>query len=106
MINIIKPVTCYKVFIDMDKNVKLLEKFMENFDMDGICGFWIDDEEDIDDKYWVYIIIDRDFIEGTKPGFVAQRLRNHLKSEIKKFTNIDVEIGTTSRRCSELTQTQ
>jgi hypothetical protein len=44
-------------------------------------------------------------MEGTKPGFVKNRYANNLKSEIKKFTNIDVEIGTISRRCSELTQT-
>ena len=95
----------FKVFIDMDKNVKLLEKFMDNLDMDGICGFWIDDEPDIHDMYWVYIILDSDFIEGTKPGFVAKRASNYLKSEIKKYTNIDVQIGTTTRKCSELTQT-
>ena len=78
---------------------------MENFDIDGVCGYWIDDETDINDKYWVYIIIDSDLIEGTKPGYIAKRLSNYIKFEIKKFTNIDVEIGTTSRRCSELTQT-
>jgi len=88
-----------------DKTPKILEKFMENLDVEGICGFWIDDEEDIHGKYWVYIILDSDMMEGTKPGFVKNRYANNLKSEIKKFTNIDVEIGTVSRRCSEVTQT-
>jgi hypothetical protein len=88
-----------------DKTPRILEKFMENLDVEGICGFWIDDEEDIHGKYWVYIILDSDMMEGTKPGFVKNRYANNLKSEIKKFTNIDVEIGTISRRCSELTQT-
>lgn len=72
---------------------------MDNLDMDGICGYWIDEEEDINGKYWVYIILDSEILEGTKPGFVAQRYRTHLKSEIKKFTNIDVEVGSVTRKC-------
>ena len=84
-----------------DKTPRILEKFMENLDVEGICGFWIDDEEDIHGKYWVYIILDLDMMEGTKPGFVRNRYANNLRAEIKKYTNIDVMVGTTARKCSE-----
>lgn len=82
-----------------DKTIKILHNFMETFDLPNICGYWIDEEEDIHGKYWVYIILDLDFIGNTTPGMVAKIYREKLKKEIKKFTNIDVEIGTTSRKC-------
>jgi len=87
-----------------DKTVKLLSKFLEEYEVPGICGFWVDDEPDDHDKYWVYIILDLDTLEDhpTKPGFVADRYRRGLQSEIKKFLGIDVMVGSTSRRCSEL----
>jgi hypothetical protein len=87
-----------------DKTVKLLSKFLEEYEVPGICGFWVDDEPDDHDKYWVYIILDLDTLEDhpTKPGFVADRYRRGLQSEIKKFLGIDVMVGSISRRCSEL----
>jgi RNAse (barnase) inhibitor barstar len=87
-----------------DKTVKLLSKFLEEYEVQGICGFWVDEEPDDHDKYWVYIILDLDTLEDhpTKPGFVADRYRRGLQSEIKKFLGIDVMVGSISRRCSEL----
>ena len=85
-----------------DKRVSLLEKFIENMDLSGLCGFWVDEEEDTNGYLWVYIILDLDMIEHTKPGFVENRYRVRLREEIKKFLNIDVRIGTTSRKCSEV----
>lgn len=86
----------------VDKTPRILEKFMENLDVEGICGFWIDDEEDIHGKYWVYIIIDSDLVNSTKPGFIMRQYQLNLRNEIKKFLNIDVMIGTTVRKCSEM----
>lgn len=86
----------------VDKTPRLLEKFMENLDVEGICGFWVDDEEDIHGKYWVYIILDLDLVNSTKPGYIMRQYQLNLQKEIKKFLNIDVMIGTISRKCSDI----
>lgn len=83
-----------------DKTPKILEKFMENLEIEGICGFWVDPEEDIQGRYWVYLIIDKDWLENQEKPL--QRMKNNLQKEIKKFLNVDVMIGITVRKCSEM----
>lgn len=87
------------------KTVKLLENFMSELDVEGICGFWIDEEPDDHDNFWVYIILDLDWLENnqhpTKPGFVAGRMRNGVKEEIKKFLGLNVMVGSVARKCPE-----
>ena len=85
-----------------DKEIKLLAEFMENLDVEGICGFWIDDEYDEHNMLWVYIILDLDWISEipTKPQFVANRMRTSVKEEIKKFLGIDVMVGSVARECN------
>lgn len=86
-----------------DKEIKLLTEFMENLDVEGICGFWIDEERDDHDMMWVYIILDLDWVNSvpTKPQFVANRMRQGVKEEIKKFLGVDVMVGSTARKCDE-----
>ena len=89
--------------LNENKTISLIEKFMQNLDIEGICGFWIDEELDIDDKIWVYIVLDLDWIKSanTKPEFIAKRMRLGVQQEIKKFLGLDVMVGSTSRVCSE-----
>lgn len=76
---------------------------MENLDVEGICGFWIDNELDEHDNLWVYLILDIDWISQmqTKPQFVANRMRNGVKEEIKKFLNLNVMVGSVAKKCEE-----
>jgi hypothetical protein len=87
------------------KTVKLLENFMSEFEVEGICGFFIDEEPDDHDNFWVYIILDLDWLQDnqhpTKPEFVARRMRNGVKEEIKKFLGLDVMVGSVARKCPE-----
>ena len=89
----------------LSKTVKLLENFMSELEVEGICGFWVDEEPDVHDFIWVYIILDLDWLENnqhpTKPGFVVQRMRSGVENEIKKFLSIDVRVGSVAKRCSE-----
>ena len=89
----------------MDKNtIQLLNQFMGNLDVEGICGFWVDEEPDENDMIWVYIIIDWDWVNDspTEPTFIAKRMRLGVKEEIKKFLGVDVMIGSIARKCNEL----
>ena len=84
------------------KTYSLLTEFMENLDVEGICGFWIDDEYDDHNMVWVYIILDLDWVNKipTKPQFVATRMRTGVKEEIKKFLGVDVMVGSVARKCN------
>lgn len=89
-----------------DKEIKLLTEFMENLDVEGICGFFIDPEHDEHDFIWVYIILDLDWLNDnqhpTKPGFVANRMRNGVKEEIKKYLGLDVRVGSVAKKCDDV----
>lgn len=89
-----------------EKTVKILESFLETYTMDGVCSFFVDSEEGAEreeDRIAVYMVLDLDWVnkEITKPGFVANRMRAGLKEEIKKYTGLDVYVGSTAKKCSE-----
>jgi hypothetical protein len=89
-----------------EKTVKILESFLKDYTMEGVCSFFVDSEEGSEyeeDRIAVYIVLDLDWVnkEFTKPGFVANRMRAALKEEIKKYTGLDVYVGSTARKCEE-----
>ena len=86
----------------MEQKVKILEKFLESYNIEGICGFWVDKNYN-DETPVVYIIIDIDWIKEiqTKPEFVAKRIRIGVKEDIKKWLGIDVHTGSIARKCDE-----
>lgn len=89
-----------------ERTVKILESFLKDYTMEGVCSFFVDSEEGAkyeEDRIAVYIILDLDWVnkEITKPGFVANRMRAGLKEEIKKYTGLDVYVGSTARKCEE-----
>jgi hypothetical protein len=89
-----------------EKTVKILESFLKDYTMEGVCSFFVDSEEGAEyeeDRIAVYIVLDLDWVnkEITKPGFVANRMRAGLKEEIKKYTGLDVYVGSTARKCEE-----
>jgi hypothetical protein len=90
----------------MDKTIKLLEEFLSSYEMEGICGTWVDNELDEDGNYWVYIVLDLNWLEEnqTKPGFIEQRMKQGLKEEIKKYLNLDVYVGSTAKKCDSLNE--
>ena len=89
---------------ERDKTVKLLESFLSEKEVEGVCGYIVDPELDVLDNYLVHVVIDRDFVEeaNTKPGFVEKMIRNGVKHEIKKWLNLDVTVGSMTKKCNEL----
>ena len=41
----------------MDKTIKLLEEFLKDYTMEGVCGFWVEPDEEGEIPS-VYIIFD------------------------------------------------
>jgi hypothetical protein len=91
----------------MDKTIKLLEEFLKDYTMKGACGFWVQPNEE-GGVPSVYIVLDLDWIQSiqTKPGFVARRMRQRLKEDIKNWTGVDVPyVGSTAKKCDSLNET-
>ena len=85
----------------MDKTIKLLEEFLKDYTMEGVCGFWVQPDEE-GGVPSVYIIFDLDWVYSlqTKPDFVARRMRQGLKEDIKNWTGVDVPyVGSTAKKC-------
>jgi hypothetical protein len=88
----------------MDKTIKLLEEFLKDYTMEGACGFWVQPDEDGGIPS-VYIIFDLDWLQSlqTKPDFVARRMRQGLKEDIKNWTGVDVPyVGSTAKKCDNI----
>lgn len=84
-----------------EKTVKLLESFLSDKEVDGVCGYIVD--PDGEGPIQVIVVLDIDYIKeaNTKPGFVAKMIREGVKKEIKKWIGLDVYVGSTARRCGE-----
>ena len=82
------------------KTISLLESFLSYKEVDGVCGYMVIPDDD-EDSIQVIVILDIDYIQAanTKPGFVARMIRNGLRLEIKKWLNLDVYVGSTTKKC-------
>jgi hypothetical protein len=83
------------------KTIKLLESFLSDKEVDGVCGYIVD--PDGEGQIQVIVVLDIDYIKeaNTKPGFVAKMIREGVKQEIKKWIGLDVYVGSTARKCDE-----
>lgn len=83
-----------------------LDDFMENLEIDGVCGFWssIIGEEEISKSEFeftgselsLYLILDR-----KKNNIVGRdKIRHNVKIMIKDYLNLDVYVGTIAKDCS------
>jgi hypothetical protein len=84
-----------------EKTIKLLETFLSDKEVDGVCGYIVD--PDGEDSIQVIVVLDIDYIKeaNTKPGFVAKMIREGVKQEIKKWIGLNVYVGSTAKKCDE-----
>jgi hypothetical protein len=85
-----------------EKTVKLLESFLSDKEVDGVCGYMVD--PDGEGPIQVIVVLDIDYIQeaNTKPGFIARMIREGVKQEIKKWIGVDVYVGSTAKKCDEI----
>ena len=84
-----------------EKTIRLLETFLSDKEVDGVCGYIVD--PDGEGQIQVIVVLDIDYIKeaNTKPGFVAKMIREGVKQEIKKWIGLDVYVGSTVKKCDE-----
>jgi hypothetical protein len=90
--------------MDNQTKIKLVHKFMETYPISGICGYWIDEEEGADNTFVaIYLVFDKDQWKGTLENAVKiNRQRNALKSAIENMLGFHVYVGSISKRCEDL----
>lgn len=85
-----------------EKTVKLLESFLSDKEVAGVCGYIVD--PDGEGSIQVIVILDIDYIQeaNTKPGFIAKMIREGVKQEIKKWLGLDIYVGSTAKKCDKI----
>ena len=80
--------------------LKVLENFMSTLKLQGVCGFHVM-EDDL--GFQIILLLDKEYVNGTKPGFIAERLRVFVFNEIKNYLGVeDVYIGSTIGDCNKI----
>lgn len=77
-----------------------IKNILDPFKGNGICDFdvIIDDDGEIE----VFVVVDVDWLNdegGTKPKFVMDRIKRSVYIEIKKWTGLDVHVGSYGKKC-------
>ena len=74
---------------------RLLKKFLQLKKIEGICKFWIDDDNvDDGEKIWIMLVWDLSWAIGfSEPESKIRSMKNKLRSEIKDVLGLDVEVG-------------
>lgn len=78
---------------------------METYPMEGICGYWIDDDEEDNqgnDFIPIYLVFDSEKLEGGLNRAVeVNRKRNKLKSDIENLFGFHTYVGSVSKKCED-----
>ena len=91
--------------VEQEKNesreLNLIHSFMDAFDSEGICGYFVIEDEK---GFQVILVIDADWLKTTdiEPSNLAGVLRNQIKKEIKSWVGLDVYVGSIVKNCDGL----
>lgn len=85
-----------------ERIANILEKYLEKVDIEGVCGFFVD--RDDEDKIQVVLVLDIDFIKDApmRSDLFSAYLRSNVKNKIKDFLGFEnIKIGSTARKCDQ-----
>jgi len=83
------------------RELNLLHSFMDTFDSEGICGYFIIEDEK---GFQVILVIDGNWLKakGIERSNLGGVLRNQIKKEIKSWVGLDVYVGSIEKNCNDL----
>ena len=90
----------------MDKRKNLIERFLENYKMEGVCDFVVTEDYDGTGNPSVYIVLDSEWINSvpTNPDFIVRRMRAKLREDIDNWLGVEVDyVGSYVKKCDETT---
>ena len=89
-----------------DKLVKIIEKYLEKLDIEGICGFFVlSDSEDYNDisidKIQVILVLDEDYLdkEEIDRQMFTRKSKSNIYRKIQDYFGIDVYVGSLVKKC-------
>lgn len=85
-----------------NKETRILEKFLLTKSIEGVCGFFVDPEYDEKGYYWVYLMLDQDWLNSTDSDMlpIVDKYRRRLRKEISDFLGINVMVGSFVKKCN------
>ena len=89
----------------MDKRKNLIERFLEDYKMEGVCDFVVTSDDETGSPS-VFIIVDSEWINSvpTNPDFVVRRMRSKLMDDINNWMGVEVSyVGSYVKKCDETT---
>jgi hypothetical protein len=88
-----------------EQKVKLINKFMETYPMEEICGYWIGEDNEDNDKVdfvSVYLVFDSEKMKGKLNNAVeVNRKKNRLKSDIENLFGFHTYVGSYAKKCED-----
>ena len=89
----------------MDKRKNLIERFLEDYKMEGVCDFVVTSDDETGSPS-VFIIVDSEWINSvpTNPDFVVRRMRSKLMDDINNWMGVEVSyVGSYVKKCDKTT---
>lgn len=87
------------------KKYNLLKTFLDDYKIEGVCGFEIIDDDEYDDSYSVIIVFDLDWLKtflNPPLDVIMKKYKRGLKEQILSFTGLEVPyVGSIARECGE-----
>lgn len=81
----------------MTKPMQLIEKFLEEYELEGVCSFFVTD------PLQVILVFDKDWLDDltTDRDFIVKRYRIGVRSLILQWFAVDVHVGSIVKKCNE-----
>lgn len=88
-----------------EKKYNILKSLLDSYELEGVCGYTIMEDEDEEGVFSVYIIFDLDWLQTVPsydPQSVIRKYKKGIKELISNFTGIQISyVGSSAKKCKE-----
>ena len=88
-----------------EKKYNTLKSLLDTYELEGVCGYTIMEDEDEDGVFSVYIIFDLDWLQTVSapdPQVIYRKYKKGIEELIRNFTGIQISyVGSTAKKCKE-----
>lgn len=87
-----------------EKEIHVLESFIESYIMKGTCGAFVLPNPMGQDGYLIHLYLNENWIrkQEVRPHLVGKKLRDTLQKNCKDYTGIDVRVTSSTKKCDDL----
>ena len=87
-----------------EKEIHVLESFIESYIMRGSCGAFVVPNPMGQDGYLIHLYLNENWIrkQEVRPHLVGKKLRDTLQKNCKDYTGIDVRVTSSTKKCDDV----